>query len=171
MSIANYEELKICEFINVVSHGWAPPTLTADFGGGYGAGCTVAPYGLHRWTLAADLLPDSDEYSIDYEVDGSPETAPRFSYFFEFFKRHLMLGNKPFVIDTSRNGKGSNGEWCNPSGRALGASPTANTGDPLVDAFFWLKAPGESDGACNGGPGAGTFWPEYALGLAQRAAY
>ncbi|HEU4535784.1 MAG TPA: glycoside hydrolase family 6 protein, partial [Polyangiaceae bacterium] len=74
-------------------------------------------------------------------------------------------------IDTSRNGKGSNGEWCNPSGRALGASPTASTGDPLVDAFFWLKAPGESDGACNGGPSAGTFWPDYALGLAQRAAY
>jgi endoglucanase len=32
-----------------------------------------------------------------------------------------------------------------------------------------VKPPGESDGECNGGPAAGRWWPEYALGLAQRA--
>ena len=79
------------------------------------------------------------------------------------------VGGKHFVIDTSRNGLGSNGEWCNPSGRALGATPTASTGHALVDAFLWIKRPGESDGSCNGGPVAGAWWPEYALGLAQRA--
>ena len=42
--------------------------------------------------------------------------------------------------------------------------PTAQTGDPLVDALLWIKRPGESDGACNGGPPAGTWWPEDALG-------
>ena len=78
---------------------------------------------------------------------------------------------KHFVVDSSRNGNGSNGEWCNPLGRALGARPTASTGHPLADAFLWLKAPGESDGWCNGGPAAGTWWPEYALDLARRAAY
>ncbi len=77
------------------------------------------------------------------------------------------------VIDTSRNGLGPapDGEWCNPPGRALGPRPTANAGDPIVDALFWIKRPGESDGTCNGGPAAGTWWPEYALGLAERAAY
>lgn len=30
---------------------------------------------------------------------------------------------KPFVVDTSRNGNGSNGQWCNPSGRRIG-TPT-----------------------------------------------
>jgi hypothetical protein len=32
-------------------------------------------------------------------------------------------------------------------------------------------APGESDGTCNGGPAAGQWWADYALGLAKRAAY
>jgi endoglucanase len=83
------------------------------------------------------------------------------------------IGQKPFVIDTSRSGLGiaADKQWCNPPGRALGSRPTADTGDPLIDAFFWVKIVGESDGTCNGGPAAGTFWPEYALGLAQRAAY
>src|SRR6185312_9877850 len=71
-----------------------------------------------------------------------------------------------FVIDTSRNGSGSNGEWCNPSDRSLGSSPTLlptlSTGNNLVDAFLWIKVPGESDGNCNGGPNAGAWWPEYA---------
>ena len=65
----------------------------------------------------------------------------------------------------------ANGEWCNASGRALGARPTAATGNSLADAFLWIKPPGESDGTCNGGPAAGVFWPEYAIGLAQRASW
>jgi endoglucanase len=79
------------------------------------------------------------------------------------------VGNKHFVVDTSRNGNGSNGEWCNPSGRALGEKPTTTTGNSLIDGYLWLKAPGESDGQCNGGPSAGTWWTSYALGLAKLA--
>jgi endoglucanase len=84
-----------------------------------------------------------------------------------------LVGDKHYVIDTSRNGLGSAGDalWCNPDGRALGERPSANTGHPLVDAFLWVKTPGESDGACNGHPDAGVWMPEYALGLARRAAY
>lgn len=84
-----------------------------------------------------------------------------------------QAGGKHFVIDTSRNGLGptTDNQWCNPSGRALGDRPTTNTGDALVDAFLWIKTPGESDGPCNGGPNAGVWWPDYALGLAQHAAY
>lgn len=82
-----------------------------------------------------------------------------------------LAGGKHFVIDTSRNGLGSAGpgQWCNPAGRALGTPATTNTGHTLVDAFLWIKPPGESDGACNGAPGAGEWWAEYALGLAQRS--
>jgi endoglucanase len=76
---------------------------------------------------------------------------------------------KHFVIDTGRNGIGPNGEWCNPLGRALGPRPTTATGDSLVDAFLWIKQPGLSDGPCNGGPSAGTWWADYALGLARRS--
>lgn len=80
-------------------------------------------------------------------------------------KLSSMLGGKHFVIDTARNGAGSNGEWCNPSGRTIGQQATTNTGNALVDAYLWLKVPGESDGNCNGGPSAGVWWPEYALSL------
>jgi endoglucanase len=82
-----------------------------------------------------------------------------------------LVGGKHFVIDTSRNGDGSNGQWCNPSGRALGAFPTTATGNSLIDAYLWIKVPGESDGTCNGGPSAGTWWPQYAAGLAATAGY
>ncbi len=59
--------------------------------------------------------------------------------------------------------------WCNPDGRALGTPPTTKTGDPLCDAFYWLKPPGESDGRCNHGPAAGAWWPQKALEMAQNA--
>ncbi|WP_328496125.1 glycoside hydrolase family 6 protein [Streptomyces sp. NBC_00414] len=83
------------------------------------------------------------------------------------------VGDKPFVIDTSRNGNGPYTEgdpeenWCNPPGRALGEAPTTKTGDDLVDAYLWIKRPGESDGTCKDGPKAGQWWPEYALKLAK----
>ncbi|MFI8894498.1 glycoside hydrolase family 6 protein [Streptomyces paradoxus] len=80
------------------------------------------------------------------------------------------LGGKHFVVDTSRNGNGPlPGVWCNPPGRALGTPPTTGTGEPIVDAFLWIKRPGESDGTCEGGPAAGRWWPEYALELARSA--
>ncbi|MFE5755209.1 glycoside hydrolase family 6 protein [Streptomyces massasporeus] len=83
------------------------------------------------------------------------------------------VGGKHFVIDTSRNGKGPYGagnpdeRWCNPPGRALGETPTTKTADPLVDAYLWVKRPGESDGECKGGPKAGQWWGDYALKLAK----
>ena len=88
-----------------------------------------------------------------------------------------LLGGKHFIIDTGRNGNGPppgvSGDderaWCNPDGRALGTPPTSNTGDPLCDAFYWLKPPGESDGRCNHGPAAGNWWPEKALEMARNA--
>jgi endoglucanase len=82
-----------------------------------------------------------------------------------------LLGGKHFIVDTGRNGNGATPDlaWCNPKGRALGSAPTTETGDPLVDAYFWTKPPGESDGECNGGPKAGDFWPEEALELVKNA--
>ncbi len=86
-----------------------------------------------------------------------------------------LVGGKPFVIDTSRNGNGPapGGDdpenWCNPPGRALGTPPTTRTGDPRIAAYLWIKRPGESDGTCKGGPKAGEWWPKYALELARRA--
>ena len=72
--------------------------------------------------------------------------------------------SKPFVVDTSRNGKGSNNDWCNPAGRMVGQEPGAGKGGELR---LWLKAPGESDGNCGIGAGttAGEFSPKLAMSL------
>lgn len=100
-----------------------------------------------------------------------------------------------FVIDTSRNGHGpwqppagvypDAQDWCNPPDRGLGVRPTADTGVPLLDAYLWVKTPGESDGECTRGlgpggttvdpewgridPAAGQWFPEQALELARLA--
>jgi cellulose 1,4-beta-cellobiosidase len=82
------------------------------------------------------------------------------------------------LIDTSRNGWGGaarptavststdlntyvnqsridrrphRGGWCNQSGAGLGVRPTADTGIPGIDAFVWVKPPGESDGVSQAG--------------------
>lgn len=84
-----------------------------------------------------------------------------------------LLGGKNFVVDTSRNGRGptADDDWCNPPGRALGMTPQTSAGGAL-DAYLWVKSPGESDGACGGGaPAAGVFWPAYADGLARAAGW
>jgi endoglucanase len=66
----------------------------------------------------------------------------------------------------------------------VGLRPTTDTGIALLDAYLWVKIPGESDGECTRGlgptgtvdpewgivdPGAGQWFPEMALQLAQNA--
>jgi endoglucanase len=79
-------------------------------------------------------------------------------------------GGLHYVIDTSRNGNGGTGEWCNAPGRALGDVPTLVRDGTALDALLWVKRPGESDGTCNGGPAAGAWWPEAARTLVANAA-
>ena len=112
----------------------------------------------------------------------------------------MLAGAQPttrFVLDTSRNGQGAWAPaagttypdpqtWCNPPGRGLGARPQAQPDPafPLVDAYLWIKTPGQSDGQCNRGvagsttdpewggitdPAAGAWFPQQALQLAKLA--
>ena len=62
-----------------------------------------------------------------------------------------VQGFKPkFIVDTGRNGVGNMrsdcSNWCNPRGAGVGIKPTTVTNSSLIDAFVWLKTPGESDG-------------------------
>ena len=102
------------------------------------------------------------------------------------------ITGKGFVIDTSRNGKSGirtkTGSWCNVKGAGLGERPRADPA-PLVDAYFWVKPPGESDGSADpaalgfdescgpkapdstpGAPPAGTWFADYFVELAKNAA-
>ena len=58
--------------------------------------------------------------------------------------------NHGFIVDTGRNGKGGIrskwGNWCNIHGAGLGERPRADP-VPGVDAYYWVKTPGESDGS------------------------
>jgi cellulase/cellobiase CelA1 len=73
-------------------------------------------------------------------------------------------------------------DWCNPPDRGVGLRPTTNTGDPLLDAYLWVKIPGESDGLCYRwtqgpldpvrnmqDPPAGQWFPQMALELVRNA--
>jgi len=78
-----------------------------------------------------------------------------------------MLGMKAHVIiDTGRNGVVDNRQdcanWCNPRGSGAGLKSTSHTADPsYVDAYFWLKTPGESDGCSKDLPNGGGRCPRY----------
>jgi endoglucanase len=90
------------------------------------------------------------------------------------------------VIDTSRNGQGpwtppagvypDPEDWCNPPDRGLGLRPTTVTDDATIDAYLWIKVPGESDGRCfrgTGGPAdpaRGMVDPEAGVWFPQQAA-
>ena len=111
-------------------------------------------------------IAQADGFSLN--VSNYISTPTNISYGEQISRR---TGGKHFLIDTSRNGIGgtADAQWCNTPGQSLGREPTTQTGHALVDALLWIKVPGESDGTCNGGPRAGAWWGDYALGLAQRS--
>ncbi|WP_084125370.1 glycoside hydrolase family 6 protein [Demequina sp. NBRC 110054] len=130
--------------------------------------------GHSNWRSVSDTVSRLKEVGFRYAVGFSLNTSnynttkAERAYGQAISKK---LGGKPFVIDTSRNGNGSNGEWCNPSGRALGAKPGLVKDSSNLKALLWIKAPGESDGTCNGGPAAGQWWQKGALALARNASW
>lgn len=132
--------------------------------------------GNARWLppeqIAAHLNAAGIDYADGFSLNVSNYVATDETLAFGK-KVSALTGGAHFVIDTARNGNGAapGNEWCNPDGRALGIPPTTDTDEPLCDAFLWLKRPGESDGACNGGPRAGEWWPAQALGFAKRSKY
>jgi cellulose 1,4-beta-cellobiosidase len=65
--------------------------------------------------------------------------------------RRVGINNKQFIIDTARNGRAVRktwGNWCNIQGAGLGMRPAAGPA-PQIDAYFWIKPPGESDGVAD----------------------
>lgn len=96
-----------------------------------------------------------------------------------------------FITDTGRDGvqptqQQAWGDWCNVKGTGFGVRPTTATGDPLEDAFVWVKPGGEGDGTSNSSsprydahcgysdaltpaPEAGTWFEAYFQQLLQNA--
>ena len=99
------------------------------------------------------------------------------------------VSSRHFIIDTGRNGaqnsRQSWGNWCNIANAAIGKFPQA---EPLseVDAFVWIKPPGESDGTSDSAaqrydymcsssdslapaPEAGAWFPDALLRLVRNS--
>ncbi|MFF5214368.1 glycoside hydrolase family 6 protein [Micromonospora sp. NPDC000442] len=113
---------------------------------------------------AADIANSADGISVN--VSNYRRTADEVSYAKQII---AATGNSRLkaVVDTSRNGNGPAGsEWCDPPGRAIGTPSTTNTGDSAIDAFLWVKLPGEADGCI---AAAGQFVPQRAYDLAIAA--
>jgi endoglucanase len=177
-------------FLNVSNY---EPTEQLTLYGTWVSSCLAAGTSGADWARGHfESCPSQYNPAAGYAVDYSPEYAASVSTAF-----HDMLGDaKPtthFVLDTGRNGQGhwtptasypDAQVWCNPPARGVGLRPSADTGNALLDAYLWLKVPGESDGSCNRGiagsttdpewgsivdPAAGAWFPEQALQLAKLA--
>jgi endoglucanase len=149
------------------------------------------------WRLGNYSYCASQYYSPFGPVD--PDNIATWVYTDEWYEQNMgtAVATTHFVIDTSRNGQGpldasiyanapynqpasviqtlTNGSWCNPPERGLGTHPTANPGVLLLDAYLWVKTPGESDGTCDAAGGARAWdyadytqpgWPTNAAGQA-----
>lgn len=103
--------------------------------------------------------------------------------------RATGITGKGYIVDTSRNGVAETrsrwGHWCNIKGAGLGARPEVAP-RPLLDAYFWVKPPGDSDGVSDpsaprfdeycastdsaaDAPQAGHWFASYFLQLAENA--
>jgi endoglucanase len=126
---------------------------------------------LGNFSWCASQYNPATGYALDYSAEFAASVTAQI--------QGLMgsaLATVPFVIDTGRNGKGAfdgaayaaapygqpasvvsslnSGGWCNPVGAGLGLRPTSQTNVPLVDAYLWIKTPGQSDGSCDIAGGA-----------------
>ncbi|OUM61929.1 glycoside hydrolase family 6 protein [Piromyces sp. E2] len=98
-----------------------------------------------------EAYPGPNYRGPDMEWNPNPDES---SYIKTMYKTFVSGGIKSvrFIVDTSRNGKRTNreqdDEWCNVTGYGIGARPQANPISEMsyVDAFYWVKPVGESDG-------------------------
>ncbi|MET0469192.1 MAG: glycoside hydrolase family 6 protein [Aeromicrobium sp.] len=143
-------------YIDAGHHGWQPADVIASRL--IGAGVTKYARGFSLNVGNFQKTPDERAYGNQIVAE----------------LRARGAGSKRFVIETARNGAAAPpaaGDFCNPVGQRIGSSAErprmVRTG--YLDAYVWIKHPGESDGACNGGPAAGQWWPQGALQLLGKA--
>jgi endoglucanase len=119
-----------------------------------------------RLRLANVTMADGFSINVSYFIS----TARNQAYGDEL--SHL-IGNKHYVIDTSRNGgdHAVTGMQCNPSFASFGDTPTTKISNAVNDGLLWIKIPWESDGECGSSPGPGQEYWSYAIRLAQNAGW
>lgn len=124
----------------------------------------LAPAEIAARLVGAEIATSADGISVN--VSNYRTTAEAVPYAKQVIAA-TGVSRLTAVVDTSRNGNGPAGsQWCDPAGRAIGTPSTTATGDAAIDAFLWVKLPGESDGCI---APAGQFVPQRAYDLAVAA--
>lgn len=170
LNVSNYHRTE-----NLVQYGTWISQCLAGFAGSYGSCPNQYWNGGPDGTAIADLLGPWNGVGLSGAgtwSDTATDPALNTSGINARYAGVAPVAH--FVIDTSRNGQGpwtppagqypDAQDWCNPPDRGLGARPTTDTGNSLVDAYLWVKIPGESDGQCSRGLGpTGTVDPEWGV--------
>jgi endoglucanase len=144
-------------YIDAGHHGWQPPAVIAS---------RLVKAGVKKYARGFALNVGNYQRTPDENAYGNRIVA-------ELRKRGAK--NMHYMIETARNGADSppadGNDTCNPYGQRVGKSSERPrmVRKGYLDAYVWIKHPGESDGPCNGGPGSGEWWPEGALRLLGQA--
>ena len=154
-------------------NGGAPGTNIANQVGAYN-GVALSPYGVwSETTTTADL----NTSGIDASYAGSLAGTVPSTHFVVDTSRNgtgpdsmQSYSAAPYDQPSSVTSALASGDWCNPPSAGLGLKPTADTGvslssldsylpssPPLLDAYLWVKTPGQSDGQCDAAGGVRSW--------------
>jgi endoglucanase len=154
-------------------NGGAPGTDIASLAGAYN-GVALSPFGVWSETTTT---PDLNTSGIDASYASALGSTVPTTHFIVDTSRNGLGPNSmqtyaaaPYDQPSSVIGTLVSGGWCNPTGEGLGSTPTAATGvmlssldsylpgnPPLLDAYLWIKTPGQSDGQCDAAGGVRSW--------------
>jgi endoglucanase len=154
-------------------NGGAPGTDIASLVGAYN-GVALSPFGVWSETTTT---PDLNTSGIDASYASAMGSTVPTTHFIVDTSRNGLGPNSmqayaaaPYDQPSSVISALVAGNWCNPPDEGLGLRPTAATGvslssldsylpgsPPLVDAYLWIKTPGQSDGQCDAAGGVRSW--------------
>ena len=154
-------------------NGGAPGTTIASLAGPY-VGVALSPYGA--WSESS-TTPDLNTSGIDASYASAlGGTVPATHFIVDTSRNGLgpdsmqAYAATPYDQPATVTSSLASGDWCNPPSAGLGVKPTAAAGvslssldsylpgnPPLVDAYLWVKTPGQSDGQCDAAGGVRTW--------------
>jgi endoglucanase len=154
-------------------NGGAPGTTIASLAGPY-VGVALSPYS--DWSETS-TTPDLNTSGIDASYASAlGSTVPTVHFIVDTSRNGLgpdsmqAYAGAPYDQPASVTSSLASGDWCNPPSAGLGVKPTATVGvslssldsylpgnPPLVDAYLWVKTPGQSDGQCDAAGGVRTW--------------
>jgi endoglucanase len=154
-------------------NGGAPGTSVASLLGPY-TGVALSQFGVWgETTTTADLNTSGIDASYASVLG---KTVPATHFIVDTSRNGLgpdsmaTYAAAPYDQPSSVVSSLVSGDWCNPPSAGLGLKPTAGPGvtlssldsylpgnPPLVDAYLWVKTPGQSDGQCDAAGGVRSW--------------